>query len=1098
MSSNLNTTTQFTVLFTAQKFKKNKTWQDGRIVYYSFNRKIILIDEKGYNIDKKFSKTGIPEVGDEIKFNFHLVTVELLDNQTSQTNATTNLQVTPILSTPQITNTDRQINPDILQSNISKLNIDQQPIRRRFRKMNIGLSQSHMASHNVFSSTNTNILMHNNNNNNSNNNNNNSNNNNNTYTDCEQLNNQVQPTVFNQYNNFNQQINSTGILSTNSSIQKSKEKCIKVPNVIEIGAIDTPITDTSSTFKNSSELSSNFLTNNVIVKSNDEQLAFDEFQTNTTPPNTSTSNTVNETHDVHMNSIQQEEQQIGVKRTTKDTNINIQKRVRIGLSKNSSKSLHSKSAIDVSLSANETIAAEDQALPSTSITLKENNLPPSSSSSRSLVSVTTSTAPSAFVPGSLVNSHNDEATSNTLLSNKSAPSKHFKIPYANGVSTPLVLFFPTLEKAMTVIKTRKLPKRTKIIPTKFKSVVEYKEIFKKAIHEHLQLMLLNNAMHYFINSEKATTNNMERFFRSKGLSFYTGCRLKNNSYYTHEDVFNLSVQNRENHNKYSKDDIWVISTSLSFDSSQTFLGRSTFYGPSSDGCIEFKCITPRDYRVASKFPTNQPSLFALRTISAGSEFMMLDTLEDMLDQLPVLPNILNDGKRSKRNNQPELHNVSMNGMNQLAVIRLTESDCINIPEKLNETAQQYKLNEDQANALYCMAKSVIIAPGWNEDTSNPITLVHGVFGSGKSFLAAVMIIFLRELIDTVNDKREPEDQISFKIMITCFTNVAVDRILSVLVKLGFDNFVRIGSLKRIAKNLLPYTVRAKITGNEELKELEHMLDDPNNTEEEIENISSAIQRFRKCENILEVHKADVVGTTCNASSFDIFNDTVFPFVLMDECSQIMEPMTIVPLARFKCSRMVLIGDPLQLPPTIATQSDDDKIGQGLDKTLFSRLIEMGIQSIMLRSQYRCHPNISSISNKLFYENKLLNGHVVETRQPLVTGLSPLIFVDVIGNDQKSIGNSFWNRDEIAIVAHTIQELSNLGVDSSSIGIISLYKEQVDKIQLYLGNNTSNQNNISNIQISTVDAFQGAEKEIIILSTVRTLVVDSLINLLESM
>ncbi|KAI9306942.1 AAA domain-containing protein [Cunninghamella echinulata] len=632
-------------------------------------------------------------------------------------------------------------------------------------------------------------------------------------------------------------------------------------------------------------------------------------------------------------------------------------------------------------------------------------------------------------------------------------------------SIPLVLFFPTLEKAMTAIKTRKLPKRTKTIPTKFKSVTEYKEIFKKAIHEHLQLMLLNNAMHYFINSEKATTNNMERFFRSKGLSFYTGCRLKSNSYYIHEDVFNLSIQNRENHNKYSKDDIWVISTSLSFDSSQTFLGRSTFYGPSSDGCIEFKCITPRDYRVASKFPTNQPSLFALRTISAGSEFMMLDTLEDTLDQLPVLPNILNDGKRSKRNNQPELHNIPMNETNQLAVIRLTEGDCINISEKLDETTRQYKLNEDQASALYFMAKSVIIAPGWNEDANNPITLVHGVFGSGKrsDFLQNNDNLLYGNFIFL---KKNKKNTIKYKITI----NIIIK--LKVLVKLGFDNFVRVGSLKRIAKNLLPYTVRAKITGNEELKELEHMLDDPNNTEEEIENISSAIQRFRKCENILEVHKADVVGTTCNASSFDIFNDTVFPFILMDECSQLMEPMTIVPLARFKCSRIVLIGDPLQLPPTIATQSDDDRIGQGLDKTLFSRLIE-------------CHPSISSISNKLFYENKLLNGHVVENRRPLVTGLSPLIFVDVIGNDQKSIGNSFWNRDEIAIVAHTIQELSNLGVDSSSIGIISLYKEQVDKIQLYLGNNVSNQNNISNIQISTVDAFQGAEKEIIILSTVRT-------------
>ncbi|KAM3582172.1 hypothetical protein VKS41_005599 [Umbelopsis sp. WA50703] len=68
---------QFVVLYTAQKVKKSKTWQDGILKFYDFNRKMVLMDEKGYNIDRKFQKgKRSPQVGDEIEFDGHLVTVE--------------------------------------------------------------------------------------------------------------------------------------------------------------------------------------------------------------------------------------------------------------------------------------------------------------------------------------------------------------------------------------------------------------------------------------------------------------------------------------------------------------------------------------------------------------------------------------------------------------------------------------------------------------------------------------------------------------------------------------------------------------------------------------------------------------------------------------------------------------------------------------------------------------------------------------------------------------------------------------------------------------------------------------------------------------
>lgn len=120
-----------------------------------------------------------------------------------------------------------------------------------------------------------------------------------------------------------------------------------------------------------------------------------------------------------------------------------------------------------------------------------------------------------------------------------------------------------------------------------------------------------------------------------------------------------------------------------------------------------------------------------------------------------------------------------------------------------------------------------------------------------------------------------------------------------------------------------------------------MLEDRQNSEEDSENIATAIQRFRKSESTNQILATNVIGTTFMSSGFEVFSGVKFPFILVDESSQLMEPLTMVPLARFSCNRLVMIGDPLQLPPTIATHAEDGKVGKGLDKTMFDRMIEMG-------------------------------------------------------------------------------------------------------------------------------------------------------------
>ncbi|KAI9484200.1 MAG: P-loop containing nucleoside triphosphate hydrolase protein [Benjaminiella poitrasii] len=540
---------------------------------------------------------------------------------------------------------------------------------------------------------------------------------------------------------------------------------------------------------------------------------------------------------------------------------------------------------------------------------------------------------------------------------------------------------------------------------------------------------------------------LERTIRSKGMGMYALCEIRGDQRYQSDRRYRVLLKgSREHHSKYNKDDVWVVSKTSSFESSQTFLARSTYFGPFSDGSLEFDCISPRDVRIASQLmQPNKPTLvYALRTISASTEFMMLDMLEERVEQLPLLPYILNKSK--KKESAMATTPLSLN------IIELTREDNIDVEAKIVETISFYGLNEDQERVLRQVAASVIKSPGWNDHSEVPVVLVHGVYGSGKSFLAAVVIIFIQDIIDAVSKNREPEDAIQFKILVSSMTNVAVDRILQTLLKLGFDHFVRVGSMRKIAKNILPYTAKARLSSNEELKELEQMLEDQQNSEEDTENIATAIQHFRKSESVNSVHSMNVVGTTFMSSVFEVFDNVKFPLILVDESSQLTEPLTMVPLTRFGCSRLVMIGDPLQLPPTLASNAEEGKAGQGLDKTLFDRLIEMGYESIMLKTQYRCHPQISA-----------------DDRKPLIEGLPTLLFVDVGGTEQKSLRtNSYWNDKEIELTANIIQCMLSHNISPVELGVISLYKEQADKISEYLNESSTS---TKKVQISTVDAFQ---------------------------
>ncbi|XP_062055703.1 protein ZGRF1 isoform X4 [Lepus europaeus] len=546
----------------------------------------------------------------------------------------------------------------------------------------------------------------------------------------------------------------------------------------------------------------------------------------------------------------------------------------------------------------------------------------------------------------------------------------------------------------------------------------------------------------------------------------------------------LKLSRKECSSMYSKDDLWVVSKTLDFEL-DTFIACSAFFGPSSLNEVE---LLPLKGYFPSNWPTNI-MVHALLVCNASTELTTLKNIQDYFNPatlpltqylLTMSPSTTLSNKRvSKRKFIPPAFahvNTKFELLSQGATLQLA-----------NELIQVHKLNEDQATALIQIAQMMASHESLEEvkELKNhilPITIIHGVFGAGKSYLLAVVILFFVQLFEksetsTVGNARP------WKLLISSSTNVAVDRVLLELLSLGFEKFVRVGSIRKIAKPILPYSLHAGSENeSEQLKELHALIKEDLTPMEKI-YVRKSIEQHKLGTNRTLLKQVRVVGVTCAACPFPCMNDLKFPVVMLDECSQITEPASLLPIARFECEKLILVGDPKQLPPTI--QGSEAAHANGLEQTLFDRLCLMGHKPILLRTQYRCHPAISAIANDLFYEGKLMNGISETDRSPLLEWLPTLCFYNVKGLEQIERGNSFHNAAEAGFTLKLIQSLIASGIVGSMIGVITLYKSQMYKLCHLLSTVDFNDPDIKAVQVSTVDAFQGAEKEIIILSCVRT-------------
>ncbi|XP_027350384.1 DNA-binding protein SMUBP-2 isoform X2 [Abrus precatorius] len=365
-------------------------------------------------------------------------------------------------------------------------------------------------------------------------------------------------------------------------------------------------------------------------------------------------------------------------------------------------------------------------------------------------------------------------------------------------------------------------------------------------------------------------------------------------------------------------------------------------------------------------------------------------------------------------------------------------------------------------------------------SSKNVFLLHGPPGTGKT--TTVVEIILQEV------KR------GSKILACAASNIAVDNIVERLVPHRVK-LVRLGHPARLLPQVLDSALDAQVLRGDnsglandirkEMKALNGKLlkTKDRNTRRDIQKelrVLSKEERKRQQLAVTDVIKsADVILTTLIGAFSKKLDNTSFDLLIIDEAAQALEIACWIPL--LKGSRCILAGDHLQLPPTIQSVEAEKK---GLGRTLFERLSEMYGDEItsMLTVQYRMHELIMNWSSKELYNSKIkahpsVAAHTLsglEGAKRTSSTEPTLLLIDIAGCDmeeKKDEEDSTFNEGEAEVTVAHAKRLMQSGVLPSDIGIITPYAAQEDRLK--------------DVEISTVDGFQGREKEAIIISMVRS-------------
>ncbi|XP_062113026.1 uncharacterized protein LOC133824169 isoform X1 [Humulus lupulus] len=258
--------------------------------------------------------------------------------------------------------------------------------------------------------------------------------------------------------------------------------------------------------------------------------------------------------------------------------------------------------------------------------------------------------------------------------------------------------------------------------------------------------------------------------------------------------------------------------------------------------------------------------------------------------------------------------------------------------------------------------------------------------------------------------------------------------------------------------------------------------------------------FRSEEAITEFcfQRASLIFSTAS-SSFKLHHMKIEPLAVLviDEAAQLKECESTIPLQLPGIKHAVLFGDEWQLPATVRSEISEKA---SFGRSLFQRLSNQNHSRHLLNIQYRMHPSISSFPNSKFYHNQIVDAPRVkrksyEKRYLPGSMFGTYSFLNVIGGreEKDDDGHSRKNMVEVALVIKILQNLYKAWREKRvklSIGVVSPYSAQVVAIQEKVGKKYETIDGFQ-VKVKTIDGFQGGEEDIIVMSTVRSSIGQSL-------
>lgn len=371
-----------------------------------------------------------------------------------------------------------------------------------------------------------------------------------------------------------------------------------------------------------------------------------------------------------------------------------------------------------------------------------------------------------------------------------------------------------------------------------------------------------------------------------------------------------------------------------------------------------------------------------------------------------------------------------------------------------------------------------------------VAVVHGPPGTGKT----------TTLEEAICETLQRENQV----LVCAQSNTALDWIAEKLVDRGIS-VLRIGNPTRVNDKMLSFTYERRFEAHPDypelwsirkaIRDMQRSMRRKNQDEREtIRNRMSRL-RFRATELELAIDaslfdQARVVASTLIGASNRVLESHRFTSLFIDEAAQALEAACWVAIN--KADRVVFAGDHFQLPPTIKCL---EAAKGGLSETLMQKVATRKPLAVsLLKIQYRMHDDIMGFPSAWFYNDELIAAAEVKNRGILAYD-TPLVWINTDDSDSSEAqlegSLSKINKTEANVLIETLHEyIEKIGKErildeKIDFGLISPYKAQIQYIRSLIKKDGYFKPFKKLITVHTVDGFQGQERDVIVISLVRS-------------